>query len=105
MPVAARRAQLGRLSAARSAQLQAPSTAFWASIPRPRFREYVVRERVPSYHYDSDACVGVVLPEEGVTYREVPAEFRRLWLSLHLCATIDPLSSEPRTRRIVEVVE
>src|SRR5881398_2267701 len=42
---------------------------------RPRFREYVVRERVPSYTYREDVRVGAVLPERGVTYREVPAEF------------------------------
>src|SRR6476469_6967680 len=37
---------------------------------RPRFREYVVRERVPSYKYSEDVRIGVVLPESGVTYRE-----------------------------------
>src|SRR5437879_3510213 len=30
---------------------------------RPRFREYVVRERVPSYRYDHELRVGAVLPE------------------------------------------
>src|SRR5438132_389848 len=40
---------------------------------RPRFREYVVRERVPSYTYREDVRVGAVLPEAGVTYYEVPA--------------------------------
>src|SRR5476649_1450539 len=32
---------------------------------RPRFRKYVVRERVPSYRYDNDLRVGAVLPETG----------------------------------------
>jgi hypothetical protein len=41
---------------------------------RPRFKEYVVRERVPSYKYSEDVRVGVILPEAGVIYREVPAE-------------------------------
>src|SRR6201995_1579588 len=35
---------------------------------RPRFREYVVHERVPSYRYNDDFRVGAVLPESGVTY-------------------------------------
>src|SRR3954465_2971665 len=42
---------------------------------RPRFREYVVRERRPSYHYDREVRVGAVLPARGVTYYEVPAEY------------------------------
>src|SRR3712207_2399261 len=42
---------------------------------RPRFREYVVREAVPSYRYTEEVRVGTVLPESGVVYREVPAEY------------------------------
>ena len=30
---------------------------------RPRFREYAIHERRPSYHYDRDVRVGAVLPE------------------------------------------
>src|SRR5438128_460721 len=43
---------------------------------RPRFREYVVRERHPSYRYSGDLRVGVELPESGVTYYEVPPEYQ-----------------------------
>src|ERR1043165_2006615 len=43
---------------------------------RPRFREYAVRERRPSYRYREDLRVGVVLPESGVTYYDVPSEYR-----------------------------
>jgi hypothetical protein len=42
---------------------------------RPRFRTYVVEQHVPSYRYDSDFRVGAVLPEQGVTYYDVPAEY------------------------------
>ena len=42
---------------------------------RPRFRTYVVEQRVPSYRYESEFRVGAVLPETGVTYYEVPAEY------------------------------
>src|SRR5438309_7651291 len=38
---------------------------------RPRFREYVYRERRPSYRYEGDVRTGVVLPEAGVTYYDV----------------------------------
>src|SRR5213078_4849563 len=33
---------------------------------RPRFREYVYRERRPSYTYREEVRVGAVLPQEGV---------------------------------------
>lgn len=43
---------------------------------RPRFREYAVRERRPSYRYERDVRVGVELPEAGITYYEAPPEYR-----------------------------
>lgn len=42
----------------------------------PRFREYVIRQGHPSYHYDRELRLGVALPEDGVTYYEVPSEYR-----------------------------
>jgi hypothetical protein len=42
---------------------------------RPRFREYVVRQHQPSYRYSEELRVGAVLPERGVTYYDVPAEY------------------------------
>ena len=71
---------------------------------RPRFREYVVRERHPSFHYRDEVRVGVVLPEEGVTYYEVPAEYHApgyRWTYVNNRAVL----VEPRTRRIVEVID
>ena len=71
---------------------------------RPRFREYVIQERRPSYHYDSDVRVGAVLPESGVTYYEVPSEYhvtryRYTYVNDHVVLV------DPSTHRIVEVVE
>jgi hypothetical protein len=71
---------------------------------RPRFREYVVRERVPSYRYDNDFRVGAVLPESGVTYYDVPPEYhvtgyRYTYVNEH------PVLVDPHTRRIVEIIE
>jgi hypothetical protein len=71
---------------------------------RPRFREYVVRERRPSYRYSEDFRVGAVLPESGVTYYEVPAEYhapgyRYAYVNEHAVIV------EPRTRRIIEIVD
>jgi hypothetical protein len=41
----------------------------------PRFHTYVVEQRRPSYRHKGDVRVGVELPEEGVTYYEVPREY------------------------------
>ena len=71
---------------------------------RPRFREYVVREHRPSYQYREDVRVGAVLPEEGVTYYEVPPEYGvrdyRYTVVNNRTVLVDP-----RTHRIVQVVE
>ena len=58
------------------------SAAWWvalpgclASIERPRFHSYVVEQRRPSYEYSEPVRIGAVLPEQGVTYYEVPPEY------------------------------
>src|SRR5512132_2671583 len=68
---------------------------------RPRFREYVVRERRPSYRYENDVRVGVVLPESGVTYYDVPPEYRAPPGYRYTIVNDRPVLIEPRTRRIV----
>ncbi|MEA2841399.1 MAG: hypothetical protein QOF41_2729 [Methylobacteriaceae bacterium] len=72
---------------------------------RPRFREYVVREHVPSYRYAEPVAVGAVLPEEGVRYYDVPAEYRGAHGYRYTVVNERPVLVEPRTRRIVEVIE
>src|SRR6185295_7372221 len=71
---------------------------------RPRFRSYVVEQRRPSYQYREDLKVGAVLPEEGVTYYDVPPEYgvREYRYTVVNGRTV---LVEPRTRRIVEIVE
>jgi hypothetical protein len=46
-----------------------------ADEQRPRFRQYVVRQRPRSHRYQEEVRVGAVLPSSGVTYYEVPAEY------------------------------
>ena len=41
----------------------------------PKFREYVVREHIPSYRYSGDIVIATELPTAGVTYYEVPPEY------------------------------
>ncbi len=42
---------------------------------RPAFREYIARERVPSYTVPDRVVVGGILPESGVTIYDVPQSF------------------------------
>jgi hypothetical protein len=71
---------------------------------RPRFREYVVRERRPSYRYRDDVRLGVVLPESGVVYYEVPAEYRAPGYRYTIVNDRTVLV-DPRTRRIVDIID
>jgi Protein of unknown function (DUF1236) len=71
---------------------------------RPRFREYVVHERRPSYRYREDVRVGTVLPESGVTYYEVPAEYHAAGYR-YAYVNDRVVIVEPRSRRIVDIVE
>jgi len=72
---------------------------------RPRFRSYVVEQRRPSYQYREDVRVGAVLPEEGVTYYDVPQEYQAAREYRYTVVNGRTVLVEPRTRRIVEVIE
>ena len=71
---------------------------------RPRFRTYAVEQHQPSYRYSEEIRIGTVLPEQGVTYYEVPPEYgvRDYRYTIVNGRTV---LVEPRTRRIVEIVE
>ena len=71
---------------------------------RPRFRSYVVEQHRPSYRYQGDLRVGAVLPEAGVTYYDVPQEYG-VREYRYTVVNDRPVLVDPRTRRIVEVVE
>jgi Protein of unknown function (DUF1236) len=71
---------------------------------RPAFREYVVRERVPNYTIPDRVIVGGVLPETGVTYYDVPQTYGATPYR-YTVVNGRTVLIEPRTRRIVQVVE
>ena len=71
---------------------------------RPAFREYVIRERVPTYTIPDRVVVGTVLPEAGVTYYDVPQTFGATPYR-YTVVNGETVLVEPRTRRIVQVVE
>jgi hypothetical protein len=71
---------------------------------RPAFREYIVRERVPNYTIPGQVVVGGVLPEVGVTYYDVPQTFGA---TPYRYSVVNgrTILVEPRSRRIVQVVD
>lgn len=71
---------------------------------RPRFREYVVHEQLPSYRYSDDLRVGVVLPESGVTYYDVPADYHVTGYR-YTYVNDRVVLVDPRTRRVIQIIE
>lgn len=71
---------------------------------RPAFREYIVRERVPNYTISERVTVGTVLPETGVTYYDVPQSFG-VTPYRYTVVNGQTILVEPRSRRIVQVVD
>src|SRR5580692_11725378 len=71
---------------------------------RPAFREYIVRERVPNYTIPDRVIVGGVLPEVGVTYYDVPQTYA---VTPYRYTVVNgrTVLVDPRSRRIVQVVE
>ena len=71
---------------------------------RPAFREYVVRERIPNYSIPERVIVGGVLPETGVTYYDVPQTYG---VTPYRYTVVNGATVlvEPRSRRIVQVIE
>jgi hypothetical protein len=71
---------------------------------RPAFREYVVRERIPNYTIPERVIVGGILPETGVTYYDVPQTFG-VTPYRYTVVNGETVLVEPRSRRIVQVIE
>jgi hypothetical protein len=71
---------------------------------RPAFREYIVRERVPNYTISERVVVGGVLPETGVTYYDVPQTYG-VTPYRYTVVNGQTVLVEPRSRRIVQVVD
>ena len=75
-----------------------------AAAQRPAFREYIVRERVPTYTIPDRVVVGGVLPDAGITYYDVPQTYGSTPYR-YTVVNGQTVLVEPRTRRIVQVVE
>jgi|SRR5277367_5157072 len=70
----------------------------------PAFQDYIVRERVPNYTIPDRVVIGGVLPETGVTYYDVPQTFG-VTPYRYTVVNGQTVLVEPRSRRIVQVVE
>ena len=71
---------------------------------RPAFRDYVVRERVPTYTIPDRVIVGGVLPEAGITYYDVPQTYGPTTYR-YTVVNGQTVLVEPRTRRVVQVID
>jgi len=69
----------------------------------PKFREYVVREHIPSYRYSGDVVIGAELPTTGVTYYEVPPEYN-IREYRYTIVNDRTVLVDPRTHRIVQII-
>ncbi|MGN6116204.1 MAG: DUF1236 domain-containing protein [Nitrobacter sp.] len=71
---------------------------------RPAFRDYVVRERVPVYRVPERVVVGATLPDDGITYYDVPERFGATPYR-YTVVNGETVLVEPRTRRIIQVLD
>ena len=71
---------------------------------RPRFRSYVRERSVRSYDYDGRVAVGATLPNSGVTYYDVPNEYRVARGTRYTVVNEQPVLVDSR-HRIIEVIE
>ncbi|MBR0827400.1 DUF1236 domain-containing protein [Bradyrhizobium manausense] len=71
---------------------------------RSAFRDYVVEQRVPTFTVPDRIVVGGVLPEAGITYYDVPQRFGATTYR-YTVVNGETLLVEPRSRRIVEVLD
>ena len=75
-----------------------------ADQQQPEFRTYVTTQKVPSYTYREEVRVGAVLPESGVTYHEVPAEYKVKGYR-YTVVNDRTVLVDPRTHRVIQVIE
>ncbi|MBR0726398.1 DUF1236 domain-containing protein [Bradyrhizobium manausense] len=71
---------------------------------RPAFRDYVVEQRVPAFSIPDRVVVGATLPETGITYYDVPQRFGATTYR-YTVINGETVLVEPRSRRIVEVMD
>lgn len=71
---------------------------------RPAFRDYIAQENVPTYTVPDRVIVGGTLPDAGVTYYDVPQSYSATPYR-YTVVNGQTILVEPRTRRIVQVID
>ena len=71
---------------------------------RPRFRSYARELNVRSYYYDGRLAVGSTLPDSGVTYYEVPSEYKVTRGTRYTVVNDRPVLVDGR-HRVIEVLD
>jgi len=102
-PVAAQ-AQSGTVGIVRGDTVVIEDSQGIAVDQRPAFREYVVRERVPTFTMPDRVVIGGVLPEAGITYYDVPQTYGSTPYR-YTVVNGQTVLVEPRSRRVVQVVD
>jgi hypothetical protein len=72
---------------------------------RPKFHDFIVKQRHASFRFKDEVRVGVVLPEAGVQFYEVPAEYHVRPDYRYAVVNDHVVIVDPHTRRIEEIFE
>ena len=102
-PIAAQ-AQSDTVGIVRGSTVLIDDNAGIVAEQRPAFREYVIRERVPTFTVPDRVIVGGVLPEAGITYYDVPQTYGSTPYR-YTVVNGQTVLVEPRSRRIVQLVD
>lgn len=70
----------------------------------PRFHHYVVEQAIPSYDYRGPVRVGIILPDDGVSYYDVPPEYHVAPGYRYTVIDNEPVIVD-RSHRVVEVID
>jgi Protein of unknown function (DUF1236) len=102
-PIAAQ-AQSDTVGVARSSSSTLNNDADGIAVDqRPAFREYIAREHVPEYTSPDRVVVGNILPETGIVTYDVPQTYG-VTPYRYTVVNGQTVLVEPRTRRIVQVI-
>lgn len=78
---------------------------FFRVEERPKFHEFIVKQHHTSFRFKDEVRVGVILPEVGVEFHEVPAEYHVRPGYRYAVVNEHVVIVDPRTRRIEEIFE
>lgn len=72
---------------------------------RSRFHDFIMKLRHPSFLFREKVQVGVVLPEAGVTFYDIPSEYHVRPGYRYAVVNDRVVIVDPRSRRIEEIIE